>query len=103
MFNFQSSILAVGYVVCQSLFIRRQLFEIDNKSFEKWRSMIIYSPIQATKIFENTFVLPPNFQNEILPISAPIYQQPLESDSSSFSQVYGPLTAEEVSEINFMK
>lgn len=93
-FTFQSSILAVGYVVCQSLCVRRKLFEVDNKSFEKWRAILINSPIPTSRLFENTFPLPPNFERRILPVSS-LDQQSSDQELSS-EQVYGPLTAEEV-------
>lgn len=97
MFIFQSSIIAVGYVFCQSLWARRNLFEFDRKNFEKLRIVVINSPSQASRLFENTFAVSPNYKRRILSI-LPLDQEASENkDTQSLNQVYGPLTAEEVS------
>ncbi|XP_001603280.1 DAP3-binding cell death enhancer 1 [Nasonia vitripennis] len=91
-----SSVLAVGYVVCQSLCIRRRLFEIDNKNFESWHNRLFVKPqIQASRLLNHLLPVP----KYILPLSNPIQpkgtSEVLINSDINVDQPYGPITAQE--------
>ncbi|KAJ8681277.1 hypothetical protein QAD02_017064 [Eretmocerus hayati] len=100
-----SSVIAVGYVVCQSLCIRRRLFEIDNASVEKWRQRFLVKPqAQASKLFHHYILPQPNYIYAIGPDQAhqnsakPRVSDEFINDAaepSTSTQAYGPITAQE--------
>ncbi|XP_058801552.1 uncharacterized protein LOC131670178 isoform X2 [Phymastichus coffea] len=94
-------ILAVGYVVCQSLCIRRKLFEIDNSHLDKWRTRLITNPKnQATQILSHLllpqpkYILSGNKKNNETEDTAKV----LIDNAPNVENAYGPLTAKETLE-----
>lgn len=95
---FQSSVLAVGYVMCQSLCIRRKLFEIDHANLENWRNKLIVNPqIQASRLLSQLLPAP----KYVLPVSKQHVEpkdnsEDLVDSATNVEQPYGPITAQEV-------
>lgn len=100
---FQSGILAIGYTVCQSLFIRRSLFDVDNNNVEKWKKkLIVDSNVQTTQVLGHKLLPKPQYMLQVTNVNNKSIELTVNSSEDlvdgavDIKETYGPITAEQV-------